>query len=164
MKAKPDPVKHCAACGEQLIRKRFNGRLEDRTRFLARIYCDERCMADGMRQDIVSLAGNRARAKKLRGRACEECGAIEGLHTHHRDEDPSNNVEENIATLCGSCHLRWHWRHGKKARPRTMCSVCGKPARRLALCGKHHQRFKKYGDPLLTKRKIGAEFVIVRDE
>lgn len=146
------------------MRKRFNGRLEDRTRFLVRIYCDEQCMADGMRQDTVTLAGYRARAVKFRGRVCEECGATDGLHAHHRDEDPSNNALENIATLCGSCHLRWHWRHGKKARPRAMCSVCGEPARRLGFCGKHHQRFKRHGDPRLTKKNIGGVFVLVRDE
>lgn len=164
MKAKTDPIRYCHACGTPLARKRFNGRLEDRTRFLARIYCDERCMADGMRQDTVTLAGNRSRAAKLRGRVCEECGSTAGLHAHHRDEDTSNNAPENIATLCGPCHLRWHWRHGKKARPRTMCSVCGEPARRLGLCGKHHQRFKKHGDPRLTKKNIGGVFVLVRDE
>lgn len=164
MKLKPDPVKHCRACGQQLIRKRYGARMEDRTRFLRRIYCDERCMAEGMRQDTVTLAGHRARAVKLRGRACEECGATDGLHAHHRDEDPSNNTPENIATLCGSCHLKWHWRHGKKSKPRAACSVCGEPARKLGLCGKHHQRFKKYGDPRLTKRNVGGTFVLVRDD
>jgi hypothetical protein len=34
-----DPIRYCAACGEQLIRKRFNERLEDRSRFLKRLCC-----------------------------------------------------------------------------------------------------------------------------
>jgi hypothetical protein len=32
------------------------------------------------------------------------------------------------------------------------CSVCGKPQKGLGYCEKHYQRFKKWGDPLLTKR------------
>lgn len=116
MKQKPDPIRHCGACGAQLVRKRFNGRLEDRTRFLSRLYCGERCMGDAMMREVVALAGYRSRAAKLRGSVCEACGATEGLHAHHRDEDPSNNASGNIATLCGSCHLRWHWRHGKRSK------------------------------------------------
>lgn len=116
MQRKPDPVKHCGACGARLERKRFGRRLEDRTRFLARKHCGERCMAVAMTQEVVTLAGYRERAAKLRGSSCEDCGTDENLHAHHRDEDPSNNTPENIATLCGSCHLRWHWRHGKRSR------------------------------------------------
>jgi predicted nucleic acid-binding Zn ribbon protein len=158
-----DPAKHCRACGKPLTRKRFNGRLEDRTRFLKRIYCDKSCMAAGMTQPTVTLAGNRARAKKLRGDQCGECGATSQLHAHHIDGDPSNNDPANIETLCASCHLRWHWRHGKKAKPRAVCAVCSTPARKHGFCGKHYQRVVKYGDPLLTKRNVGGAFVLVRD-
>jgi ribosomal protein L32 len=157
-------MRTCPTCLKPIERKRFPSGLEARGRFESRIYCDRECMAAGMMQDAPGLAAQRVRAAKLRGTVCEECGATERLHAHHRDEDPTNNVPENIATLCGSCHLRWHWRHGKKAKPRAVCTACGEPARRHGLCGKHHQRWKKYGDPLLTRRKIGTEWVIVRDE
>jgi 5-methylcytosine-specific restriction endonuclease McrA len=66
----------------------------------------------------VTLAGLRERAKKHRGAACEACGTTAGLHAHHRDENPANNDPANIATLCGSCHLKWHWREGKRAATR----------------------------------------------
>ena len=40
---------------------------------------------------------------------CEMCNARyftnkRGLHTHHKDGDPSNNKESNLMALCKSCH------------------------------------------------------------
>jgi len=40
----------------------------------------------------------------------------------------------------------------KKWKERQSCKVCGKPAKGHGLCLMHYQRWKKYGDPLLTKR------------
>lgn len=131
---------------------------------MRRVYCDRACMAAGMVREDVSLAAHRWRAQRARGESCAECGTTEGLHAHHRDGDPSNDAPENIETLCASCHLKWHWRHGKKSKPRAMCSVCGEPARKRGLCDRHFQRWKKYGDPRLTKKKAGAHgFVLVRE-
>ena len=42
-----------------------------------------------------------------------------------------------------------------------MCIVCGKPMKGLGHCELHYQRFKKYGDPLLTKDN---QFVPIRRE
>ena len=54
--------------------------------------------------------------------------------------------------------------YGKKHPKRqTVCKICGEPARKLDMCQKHYQRFKKYGDPLLTKKKIGSGFELVRE-
>lgn len=153
----------CPSCGAVLTRKRFPSGLEDKRRFESRIYCDRKCMALGMVKDTPTLAALRWRASKLRGDHCAECGTSERLHAHHIDGDPSNNDPSNIVTLCASCHLLHHWRTGKKGRPRAACRVCGEPARKHKLCGKHFQRWKKYGDPLLTRRKIGKEWVLVRD-
>ena len=45
---KSDPVKFCSNCGAQLQRKRFNGNLEDYTKFLRRQNCDQICRDQAM--------------------------------------------------------------------------------------------------------------------
>lgn len=166
---KMDPRKICPACGMQMFRKQMNRRLEDRSVFIKRIYCNRKCMVAGMTQDKPTLSALRKRAEKLRGRVCEECGTQNKLHIHHLDMKPANNEAKNLMTLCASCHASWHWNKGKHreliskgARP---CSVCGKewPKLKLGMCQKHYQRFKKYGDPLLTKKNNGGRFVLQRE-
>lgn len=49
--AKPDPEKYCAACGTRMSRKRFSGRLEEMPIFKRRRFCDQQCMANGMRKE-----------------------------------------------------------------------------------------------------------------
>lgn len=41
-------------------------------------------------------------------RECAICKVGEGLHIHHRDEDPSNNAIDNLIVLCGLCHKKVH--------------------------------------------------------
>jgi hypothetical protein len=104
-------MKTCKACGLELKRKRFNGRLEDLTVFKKRIYCDRACMAKGFVKDVPSDEGTyHLRAKKLRGSFYEACGATKKLHAHHIDSNPKNNCQENIQTLCASCHAIHHHR------------------------------------------------------
>jgi hypothetical protein len=52
-------------------------------------------------------------------------------------------------TLCVTCHL------GKthNQKPPKACRHCQTNARRLGMCQKHYQRWKKYGDPFLTKKR-----------
>lgn len=117
MPRKTDPAKACAFCGSLLERKRFNGRLEDRSVFLRRKYCGEKCASEAKRQDEVSLPGKRHRTAKAMplGTSCESCGSRETLQRHHKDQDIENNSRENLQTLCASCHARWHWANGKRA-------------------------------------------------
>lgn len=114
MPRKADPVKLCATCGSQLERKRFNGRLEDRSAFLRRRYCSRRCMAKGFVSDAPSDSALLKRATAFRGDSCEACGATENLHSHHIDGDRSNNSPANIQTLCGCCHATHH-HHARRA-------------------------------------------------
>src|SRR3989344_1275704 len=39
---------------------------------------------------------------------CVTCGKTEGLHIHHKDKNPSNNIIENLSVLCGVCHKKVH--------------------------------------------------------
>jgi hypothetical protein len=37
------------------------------------------------------------------------------LQLHHRDKDRKNNTEENLATLCVTCHMNEHWQKKDKS-------------------------------------------------
>lgn len=105
---KADPPKNCLACGEPLVRKRYNGRLEDRTRFLKRWHCDQSCANTRLE---IQVDSHRWRARQIMPRRkCSACGAEERLHVHHKDRNPANNDPANLEVLCGSCHLLLHWR------------------------------------------------------
>lgn len=151
MPLKVTPPKPCQRCGVTMNRRQFNGRWEDAAQFQTRRFCSLRCA--NMRDEISDKA-SRERATKLRKAACEQCGATSGLHVHHLDENPQNNSLSNLMTLCASCHRRWHWTNGKEASKRhvCLCRCCSQPSRKLGMCQKHYQRFRKYGDPFLTKR------------
>lgn len=163
-KPKTDPVINCAYCGKRMTRKRMGDRLEDLTAFSKRKYCDRLCMAMGMMQESPSEHALHKRAQSARKDQCQICGATEILNVHHIDGNPKNNDQSNLMTLCASCHATFHWRNGKKPHKRqSVCKICGRPARKLDMCQKHYQRFRKYGDPYLTKKKIGSRFVLVRE-
>jgi len=163
-KRTPDPEKFCHYCKKPLERKTINGRLEDRTVFLRRKYCNKACFGKAIVQEHVTAGAYHKRAVNFRKTTCEMCGARENLHAHHMDGDISNNVKLNIQTLCASCHLKHHWKIGTHAaKPRAVCRICGNPARRLVLCSMHYQRLKKYGDPCLTKKRNGSRYELVRE-
>jgi hypothetical protein len=160
-KQKSDPVKFCKACGTLLFRKRFNGRLEDLMTFKRRSHCSRSC--GNSRPEIGKAALHKIARQYLKA-TCEECGTMENLHAHHKDKNISNNDPSNVQTLCASCHLRLHWRSGKTASKRqSVCKICGNPARKLDMCQKHYQRFRKYGDPCLTKRGNTSGTYLVRE-
>lgn len=39
---------------------------------------------------------------------CFACGTFQDVHTHHMDEDHTNNIYSNFEWLCRSCHSRYH--------------------------------------------------------
>lgn len=103
---------------------------------------------------------------------CQRCGIYDRyVHAHHvasrsRRPDLKHDVS-NGKCLCGSCHQYVH-HHPKEAalmgllsdasyeraqKEKRLCLVCGAKHFGLNFCLKHYKRFKKYGDPLLTKPK-----------
>ncbi len=148
-KPTPDPEKHCERCGKLLRRKRYGQTLEDMTRFKSRRFCSLRCANSRGVRSQSSTSQHRISAASRRPQ-CERCGRIPTrgqLHVHHRNRDWRDHRPENLQTLCIGCHLGKT--HNKK-EPK-VCKVCSSPARKLGMCQKHYQRWKKYGDPLLTK-------------
>ena len=108
-KAKATPDRFCKTCGSLLERQRFNGRLEDRTAFLKRVYCDRECMAADYEGTIKVMndKNSRRQSAKVRKPCCEICGRT-AHHVHHRDENPQNNEPTNLQSLCASCHKKAH--------------------------------------------------------
>ncbi len=145
----------CAHCGTPLFRKRYGATLEDRGRFSQRKYCDAKCCGADHTKADPTLAAHRKRAVALRGPACQRCGSTQMVCAHHLDEDPTNNVQSNVMTLCGSCHTKWHWEHGKvpNQKKSTTCCVCGRAEAKISrgMCGMHYQRWRKYGDPMVSR-------------
>ena len=39
---------------------------------------------------------------------CARCGAYERIEIHHKDQDISNNLIENLQPLCRQCHIDLH--------------------------------------------------------
>lgn len=160
-----EPKKYCLLCKEQLHRKRFPNSLEDIGRFKKRKYCDALCMAKAMTRENVSRGAYLVRARKYKGKKCEECGTTNSLNIHHINENWKDNAPANLMTLCASCHLRLHWQNGKTMpkKPPVFCSVCGKKAEGLGYCMNHYRHFKKYGNPLLTKKSGRSDGIIIEE-
>ena len=63
----------------------------------------------GISSYTVKYQRARKLALKRDGFSCVECGRVRGkLDVHHVDGDTHNNVLKNLATLCDSCHARFH--------------------------------------------------------
>lgn len=146
---KTDPLKNCKHCGAPLIRKRINGRMEDRGVFIKRKCCNRSCMANAMAKPVVGRRGHQCRARKHRGSRCEQCGGTENLSINHKNRDWSDDRPENLETLCISCHMKKHWAEpgGLFPKKNIPCIICGRVTKLVhGMCGKHWQRFKRYGD------------------
>lgn len=148
-RVKPTPVRHCEHCAKLLMRIRFpSGRLESLSNFGRRKYCNRACMAaafDARPSGSVDWSTSHYHARKLVPPGpCETCGAPDAMDVHHKDGMHTNNSRDNLERICRSCHMRHH-------RPRTSCTICGKPVKGHGFCDKHYQRFRKHGDPHAIK-------------
>lgn len=159
--ASPTPEKFCLWCGERMERKRYGKQLEDMGAFLRRKFCSHKCAGMAHRKSEPTKSAIGKRLKKYRGNACEQCGSISDLGIHHIDGDRHNNTKGNLMTLCVTCHTKWHWENGKTMPKRqSVCKICGAPARKLDMCQKHYARYRKYGNPYLTKKWFSPSYVL----
>jgi hypothetical protein len=117
--AKPQADKICLNCGNTFNRTRYNGTLEDNTRFQKRRFCSLTCMGTFKRKEKPTRRALLKRIRHLRKGQCEECGTTENLSHHHKDLDWTNNDPLNLATLCSRCHLLLHHRLCKGGRLET---------------------------------------------
>ncbi len=163
MQRKQDPIQYCKSCNTLLKRKRYGETLESMNNFMRRKYCNQKCMAKG--QEIPNPGRNRLKYMHLKKPLCENCESTENLCGHHKDGDWNNNDQSNLMTLCNSCHTKLHHKQGDilTKKDKMPCYACGRPSYRRGLCHTHLTRFKKYGTPYLTKKKVGASYQLVED-
>lgn len=152
---KLDPPRPCSWCQKPLERKRYNGRLEDRSVFLRRKYCDQRCMARAFDERPVKETPTTGTAhwhsrKAIPKGPCQECGAANATDVHHRNRNWRDNRLENLIRLCRSCHQLAH-----STRP--PCRICGKPQKGHGLCNKHWLRNRRWGNPLIVAGRVSAD-------
>jgi hypothetical protein len=149
MKPHVRPLKPCGFCGKIMERKRSkHGQLQCWLHYGRQKYCDRLCMSEAFaarpsRSIEWSCTHHRARRRCPKG-PCAKCAKPDALDVHHKDGDHTNNVPSNLERICRSCHNREHSR-------KKYCAVCGLPQKGLGYCNKHLARFKKYGDPLLSR-------------
>jgi hypothetical protein len=147
-------IKKCAYCGKVI--KTNPAALKRRK------YCSKECTRKGFLKigyNNSSWSDTHTTARKineliLHKEKCEKCGKTGKLDIHHIDENPNNNNLDNLMCLCRSCHMKTH-------HPKPICKVdgCENPVKGYGYCEKHYQRYKKTGDPLLTKFDLRKEVV-----
>ena len=155
----------CGSCGEVVPRRKFpGGDWESPCMYRRRKYCNLQCSALANQKQEPSRSAIGKRLIRQRKSSCENCGGEEQLGIHHKDENWLNNSPANLVTLCASCHTSMHWREGKVMPVRSPpCRVCGAKSRRRGLCEKHHQRWRKWGDPTMVKTNQHTPVRVVDD-
>lgn len=81
------------------IEERKLVREEAEKRFYGKIQENKRAAISEKDKEIIFSKFNNA---------CAICSRKEGLHTHHKDHNPSNNRMDNLIVLCGVCHKKIH--------------------------------------------------------
>jgi 5-methylcytosine-specific restriction endonuclease McrA len=69
----------------------------------------------GLRLDAVEYESLRQQVLRRDGWRCQSCGAMSNLEVHHKQfrSQRGQDSEENLITLCVSCHA---CRHGQSVR------------------------------------------------
>ena len=84
-------------------------RLEPIVHFNRRRFCSPECkQASQVCGGERGASTTRKEASGMRGEACIFCGTGDDLVAHHVNEDPSDNRQENVETLCRGCHSTLH--------------------------------------------------------
>lgn len=139
----------CKHCKKEYERKRFNGRLEDLTRYKKRVFCSKLCQYKyGLDHEKTRQWLGR-KIQRYKKDKCESCKGDHWLGVHHRDRDWRNNDIDNLITLCASCHSKLHWNKGDYDHRRTSrkCDICGLPHKAKGYCNKHYRNWKNTGNP-----------------
>lgn len=100
--------KNCGFCGKPFSRKKYGENWEDGTRWKKRKFCSRSCSES--KKEPTDRTTFHIRARKHKGKVCEDCGSTQNLDAHHKDTNIKNNSPENIKTLCHKCHASLHKR------------------------------------------------------
>lgn len=108
----------CEQCGEDYVpAQSITMEFKRGRRFCSMACRDEYLRSGGARsgEDHPSWLGDDAKPISIRARArlirvrrgagyCESCTFMLASETHHKDGNPLNNADENLAFLCMGCH------------------------------------------------------------
>jgi len=98
-------IKYCLYCGGELKRRKN----EASVTFRSRQYCNHNCYSkDLLKEDPADNTRYRRLQNSREKKYCVVCGITENLHNHHIDKDLKNESDDNIVTICASCHTRVH--------------------------------------------------------
>ena len=98
-------IKYCLYCKKELKRRED----EISVAYRARQFCNHDCYSKHLMKDDPSDSQWYRRLREIREKdSCIVCGVTEKLHNHHVDKNIRNNKENNLMTLCGSCHIIFH--------------------------------------------------------
>lgn len=117
-KCTPNKPKTCRGCGKEYWATSSNQRFcfeckGDNERRVARENTKRRREKLGYHYNQSGANNNNWKGgigtyQKYLKSECERCGSTERLLVHHKDRDRYNNTEENLETLCKSCHQAEH--------------------------------------------------------
>ncbi|MGA2458994.1 MAG: HNH endonuclease [Terriglobales bacterium] len=70
--------------------------------------------ADRLRLDSLLYDGLRQQILRRDGWRCQSCGTMSNLEVHHREfrSHSGHDSDENLITLCTTCHTYVHHRRG----------------------------------------------------
>ena len=107
-----DPEAH-PLCGDHPSANRFRRlciHCPKAKRLDGQLFCERYGQVIGARAKygLAEWKNLRERVLSRDGGKCMICGRDQALHVHHIDLDATCDAEENLVTLCESCHARAH--------------------------------------------------------
>jgi len=145
--------KVCKVCSSRFERRRSSsGEIQRTASFRAQKYCSIECGGIAKRgRSSESEAAYRWQSGMLVRDRCNRCGSkTSRLLVHHMDENPRNNNDSNLETLCYQCHGRVH-SNMYDGIIKIKC-FCGKSSLHGSeFCLKHKTRHYRHKHPLAIK-------------
>ena len=95
--------------------RRSNGWYKDREKTLAKISKqNSKLWLGGEREEAYNSEFTKHLKKKVKERdnyTCQMCGSLvkKNIHPHHIDYNKKNNSENNLTSLCNSCHSKTNY-------------------------------------------------------
>ena len=131
----------CITCGKDFIPVR-----------LAQKFCSKKCRDKSSGEDR-RFSGIRDYIIRRDKFQCKTCGKKEGLVVHHKDWIRTNNVPDNLVTLCRSCHKKEHFETTDNAISK-VCIICG---------SEFHPLYSKREVQVLCRRaKCSAKYKVIQ--
>ena len=97
--------KYCLHCGKEMKRRKN----EISVTYRSRQFCNHECYSLSLvKEDPTDSQWYRRLRESRDKKECIICKTTENLHNHHIDKNIRNNNEDNLLTLCGSCHIKFH--------------------------------------------------------